>query len=245
MEPHISIAAEKIATWHGLPITNSLLASWIVAALMLAVGLAGAKRLEENPRGLQNIIEMIIEGLMGLFKNVTKEKTNQFFPLLATLFLFILFGNWFGLLPGVGSIGPIEHAGGHEKFVPLFRGATADLNTTLALAVVAVITLQYYGFKSLGKAYISRFFNLRHPVSFFLGLLEIVSELAKVISFAFRLFGNIFAGEVLLTIVAFLMPILAPLPFLGLEIFVGFIQAFIFAMLTAVFLRVVTLAPEH
>lgn len=245
MEPHISLAAEKLGSLGPLPVTNSLLVSWIVTGLLLAVGIRAARRLEEVPRGFQNVLEAIIEALFGLFSNVTKEKTRQVFPLLATLFLFIIMGNWFGLLPGVGTIGFFQGANGHEKFIPLFRGATADLNTTLALAVVAVIALQYYGLKNLGGAYFSKFFSFKNPISFFVGILEIVSELAKVVSFAFRLFGNIFAGEVLLTIVAFLMPLLAPLPFLGLEIFVGFIQAFIFAMLTAVFLRVATLAPEH
>lgn len=245
MEPHISLAAEKILKVGEVPITNSLLVSWIVALLMLLVGLWVSLTRREVPRGLQNIVEVIFEGFYSLFSTVTKERTRQFFPLLATLFLFIIFGNWFGLLPGVGTIGFIEHDHGHEKFIPLLRGATADLNTTLALAVVAVVALQYYGARTLGKTYFSRFISLKHPISFFVGVLEIVSELAKVVSFAFRLFGNIFAGEVLITIVAFLLPLFAPIPFLGLEIFVGFIQAFIFAMLTAVFLRVATLAPEH
>lgn len=245
MEPHISLAAEEIGKIGFLPVTNSLLTSWLVAGVLLLVGITASRQLNQVPGRLQNAVEMIIETLLGLFANVNRERIKDFFPLLATLFLFILFGNWFGLLPGVGSIGFFEIIEGHEEFTPLLRGATADLNTTLALAVIAVIALQYYGFKTLGGAYISRFINFRHPISFFLGILEIISEFAKVVSFSFRLFGNIFAGEVLLTIVAFLMPVLAPLPFLGLEIFVGFIQAFIFAMLTAVFLRVATVPPEH
>lgn len=245
MEPHISLAAEKIAEINGFPLTNSLLVTWMVMAFILIVAFFTTRRLSMVPRGLQNVVEFIIEILHGLFYNISKEKTAQFFPLLATLFLFIILGNWAGLLPGVGSIGLVAVENGHEEFVPLFRGATADLNTTLALAVISVIALQYYGFKTLGRVYVTRFINLRHPISFFLGILEIISEFAKVVSFSFRLFGNIFAGEVLLTVVAFLMPILAPLPFLGLEIFVGFIQAFIFAMLTAVFLRVATLQPAH
>lgn len=245
MQPHISLAAEEIARIGFLPVTNSLFTSWLVAGFLLVVGILTTRRLNPVPGTLQNTVEIIIESLFGLFEKVTREKTRQFFPLLATFFLFIILGNWAGLLPGVGSIGlsKVEH--GHEEFIPLFRGATADLNTTLALAVSSVVALQYYGFKTLGRVYVTRFINLRHPISFFLGILEIISEFAKVVSFSFRLFGNIFAGEVLLTIVAFLMPVLAPLPFLGLEIFVGFIQAFIFAMLTAVFLRVATLAAEH
>ncbi|MEK7119573.1 MAG: F0F1 ATP synthase subunit A, partial [Patescibacteria group bacterium] len=157
-----------------------------------------------------------------------------FFPLLASLFLFIITANWMGLLPGVGTIG-FFHG---EEFTPLLRGATADLNTTLGLALVAVLAIQYFGFVTVGGHYSTRFLNFKNPIEFFLGILEMVSEVSKVISFAFRLFGNIFAGEVLLTVMAFLMPFIVPLPFLMLELFVGFIQALVFSMLTAVFLNV-------
>jgi len=131
------------------------------------------------------------------------------------------------------------------KFTPLLRGATADLNTTIALAVLAVLSMQYFGFKTLGFKYGSRFFSLKSPIDFFVGILEIISDTSKVISFAFRLFGNIFAGEVLLSVMAFLMPFLAPLPFLGLELFVGFIQALVFATLTSVFINVAVSHSEE
>lgn len=121
--------------------------------------------------------------------------------------------------------------------IPLLRGNNADLNATLALAIISVVMIQIYGFQFLGfKVYISKFLNFKDPIYFVLGILEIISEVSKVISFAFRLFGNIFAGEVLLTIVAFLVPVLASFPFLILEIFVGFVQALVFSMLTSVFL---------
>lgn len=245
MKPHITLAAETITHIWNLPITNTMLTTWIVMAFLLFFGLITVRNLRQIPDGLQNFIEMIIEGIYSIIEAITKEKTKTFFSLLATLFLFIMFGNWVGLLPGVGSIGFFKLVEGEVEFTPLFRGATADLNTTFALAIVAVLALQYYGAKTLGSKYFSRYFNIRNPLLFFVGLLEIISEFARVISFAFRLFGNIFAGEVLLTIIAFLMPLFAPLPFLGLELFVGFIQAFIFVMLTSVFLRVATLAEEH
>ena len=134
----------------------------------------------------------------------------------------------------------------HSTFTPLLRGATADLNTTLAIALVSVASIQFYGLKTLGTAYLKKFFNFSNPIMFGVGLLEIVSEASRIISFAFRLFGNIFAGEVLLTVIAFLMPLIAPLPFLGLELFVGFIQALVFSMLTAVFLNMsVAKHEEH
>ena len=145
--------------------------------------------------------------------------------------------NWFGLLPGVGSflIKVVEEHG--EVFIPLLRGNNADLNTTLALAIISVVSIQFFSIKYLGiKKYLHKFFNFSDPISFFVGILDILSEFSKVLSFAFRLFGNIFAGEVLLTIVAFLVPVLASFPFIGLEIFVGFVQALVFSMLTAVFI---------
>jgi F-type H+-transporting ATPase subunit a len=130
------------------------------------------------------------------------------------------------------------------KFIPLLRGPTADLNMTIALALIAVFAMQYFGFKTLGLRYGGRFVNVKNPIMFFVGLLEIVSDISKVISFAFRLFGNIFAGEVLLAVMAFLMPFIAPMPFLMLELFVGFIQALVFSTLTAVFINV-ALAHEE
>ncbi|MCR4297037.1 MAG: F0F1 ATP synthase subunit A, partial [Elusimicrobia bacterium] len=132
---------------------------------------------------------------------------------------------------------------------PLFRGASTDLNTTLAIALVAMIAVQYWGFRSLGIGYGSKFVNLKQgPIFFAVGLIEIVSEVSRVISFTFRLFGNIFAGEILLIAMGFLFPLIGIVPFLGLELFVGLVQAFIFAMLTLVFAYLATLGhgeEEH
>lgn len=133
----------------------------------------------------------------------------------------------------------VSEESGHEEImsVPLFRGNNADLNATLALAIISVTMIQFYGIQFLGfKTYISKFLNFKDPIYFVLGILEIISELSKIVSFAFRLFGNVFAGEVLLTIVAFLVPVLASFPFVILEVFVGFVQALVFSMLTSVFL---------
>lgn len=120
--------------------------------------------------------------------------------------------------------------------VPFLRASATDLNFTLALAVISMVLVQYYGVQALGMSYFSKFLNFKGGImGFLVGLIETVSEFAKIISFAFRLFGNIFAGQVLLFIMAFLVPWLLPVPFYGLELFVGFIQAFVFAMLTLVF----------
>lgn len=240
--PHISIQAEKIGEIFGLPFTNSIFTTWLVMIILIAGGFLLTRKLELIPGNVQSFIEIVIEGLYNLFASITGDKVKRFFPLLATLFIFIIAANWIGLLPGFGTIGIIEH----EEFIPLFRGATADLNTTIALAIIAVLSIQYYGFKDLGfKAQIGKYINLKNPIYFFVGILEIISEFSRLISFAFRLFGNIFAGEVLLTIVAFLIPVIAPLPFLALEVFVGFIQALVFAMLTAVLLNVATSHEAH
>lgn len=243
---HISITAEKIFTIGGvLPVTNSLLTSWIVMAMLVIFSLFATRNLSMIPGNLQSIAEMIVDGIYSLFETVLHEKVTMFFPLLATLFIFIITMNWVELLPGVGTIGIRTMEAGHEQFLPLFRPGTADLNMTLALAAIAVIIIQYYGLKSLGAAYLKRFINFKNPIYFFVGILELMGEFTRVISFAFRLFGNIFAGDVLLTVIAFLIPILVPLPFLGLELFVGFIQALVFSMLTAAFLAQATSPSSH
>ncbi len=129
--------------------------------------------------------------------------------------------------------------GGKNVFIPFFRSSASDLNFTLALAIVAVVLVHILGVAAIGAGkHISKFFTLKSPLDFFVGILEFISEIAKMISFSFRLFGNVFAGEVLLVITAFLVPYLVPVPFLALEIFVGFIQALVFAMLTTVFISI-------
>ncbi|EKD67888.1 MAG: hypothetical protein ACD_48C00162G0001 [uncultured bacterium] len=240
MALHISLAAETIGHIGPLPITNSLLMTWVVMGMLFVLAIASTRKLSLIPNYLQSIVEIIIEGLYSFFSSVVGHQVKMIFPLVASLFLFIIVSNWSGLLPGVGTIGFPEH----EKFVPLLRGPTADLNMTIALAIIAVIAMQYFGFKTLGVKYSHRFFNIKNPILGFVGFLEVISDLSKVISFAFRLFGNIFAGEVLLAVMAFLMPFIAPMPFLMLELFVGFIQALVFSTLTSVFINV-ALAHEE
>lgn len=222
---HISLAAEPIVKFGFFVINNSMLVTWIVI-----IALIGFVKLAQKKENLRILLESVLEGLYNFFEEIAPKHINEFFPLVTTFFLFILLANWSGLLPGVGTIGFFLQEHGEEHFVPLFRGATGDLNTTLALAIVSVVSLHYFAFKHLGlkKYLISRFVN---PI----GILELMADVAKIMSFAFRLFGNIFAGEVLLTVIAFLMPIIAPLPFMGLEIFVGLVQALVFTMLTLIF----------
>lgn len=247
MALNISVAAEPVFSLGSLIVTNSLLTSWIVIVLLIAFAFWFSKKpLENMPKALsvQNIVEIIIGGLFGFFSQIVGEKKAKlFFPLTATLFIYILLGNWFEVLPGVGSIGIWEIHNGEKIMIPLFRAATADINTTLALAIISVSAIQFFGLQTLGAKYLEKFFSFKNPIYFTVGILELTSEFTKIISFAFRLFGNIFAGEVLLTVMAFLVPFLAPLPFLGLEVFVGLIQSLVFVMLTLVFLQMAT--NEH
>lgn len=239
MKLHISIKAEPIFHLLGLPITNSLLLSFVVLLVFAGIALnykANAQKSKKNK--LFYFITFALNLIYELFGSILGTNINKFFALLGSFFLFILLQNWFGLLPGVGSLLIKVHEEGHELMAPIFRAATADLNTTIALALISVVLIQYNGIKYLGVGgYGKRFFNVKSPIDFFTGILEIVSEFSKIISFSFRLFGNIFAGEVLILVIAFLVPWVASSPFLLLEIFVGLIQALVFAMLTAVFLN--------
>ncbi len=241
---HISLQAEKILQIGQYPLTNAILTSWLVMSFLIILTLLTSSRLAVVPGRFQIIMEGVVGGLYNLFESVTGPRTKIYFPLVGTLFIYIIALNWAGLLPGVGSIGFNEVKDGVKEFIPLFRSGSADLNLTIALALISMGSIQYFGLKTLGVHYLSRFINFKNPILFYVGILELISEGSKIISFAFRLFGNIFAGEVLLTVIAFLMPLFAPLPFLAMELFVGFIQALVFSLLTAVFLNVAT-AGEH
>ena len=239
--PHIELAAEKITSLFGFPITNTLLTSWVVAGILILVALVIIKRLNLVPSFLQNIFEIFVEGFIKTMEGVfgSRERAEKYFPIVATIFIFVLLSNWLGILPGIGSIGFLEEHAGKIAFVPFFRSAASDLNFTLALAVIAVFLVHISGIIAIGAGrHISKFFTFKGPIDFFVGILEFVSEIAKMISFSFRLFGNVFAGEVLLIITAFLVPYFIPVPFLMLEIFVGFIQALVFSMLTMVFISI-------
>ena len=230
----ITLRAETIFHIGAFPVTNSLLLSVLALILLFVLTALIRRRIALVPGTIQNVAEIVVEGALGIMDNVlgNRRTSEKYFPLVFTVFLFILCSNWLGLLPGVGSL----VVGGGTDAVPLFRSPASDLNFTLALALIAITFVNVASSAAIGlKGRLSAFFNFKGPIDFFVGILEIVSEFAKIISLSFRLFGNVFAGEVLLAIMAFLVPYVIPLPFLFLEIFVGTIQAFIFAMLTTVF----------
>lgn len=240
----ISIAAEEIGTlFNGkIPVTNSLVLTWVAMALILIVGLLIKYKSKIVPTPIQNLVEAFAEGSYKFIELILDDKlAPKVFPVAISLFIFIAMGNLGGLLPGVGSV--IVESLGKEgsKELPLFRALTADLNLTFALAIIAIMVNQYFTIRLIGwKKYLHKYFNFSSPINFFVGLLEIISEFSKILSFSFRLFGNVFAGEVLLTVMYYLIPVGVPIPFLLMEIFVGIIQAFVFALLFVVFIKVAT-----
>lgn len=241
---HISVKAQEIFHIGSFAITNSLLSTLIMIALFVV--LFFIYKFEPTRNKVNFFISFLLNTVYEFFESITGDKTRELFPLLASFFFFIILSNWFGLLPGVGSIMLIEQVGHEVHRIPLLRAGTADLNGTLALAIISVIMIQYYGIKYCGfVGYVKKFLNLSSPINFVLGILELVSEFSKVLSFSFRLFGNVFAGEVLIAVMAFLVPVLASFPFLILEIFVGFIQALVFTMLTAVFISIATVSHDE
>jgi F-type H+-transporting ATPase subunit a len=271
--PEVSIVAEPVFNIGSFAITNSLLTSWIVMLILVVLSWLATRRIPKDlehasnsslvPKGFQNFVEWVVEAMYGLVQDTAGRRARQFFPVLMTIFLFIIISNWLGLVPGFGPIGFLHQPGeggfivngrilsGQEAaagtqgyvLVPLVRSPSTDLNFPLALALASVGLTEFYGLRVLRMGYVKRFFDvsgfksgaLVGGAQFFAGFLELISEATRIISFTFRLFGNIFAGEVLLGVVAFLIPYVVSLPFMGLELFVGFIQALVFMMITLVF----------
>lgn len=245
----ISLAAEPIFHIGSFPVTNTLLVSWAIILFLTIVTLFIKSRLKEIPKGVQNIAETVVEGALKFMDDIVGDRklTTKFFPVVFTIFIFVLLSNWIEIVPGLGTIGIWETHAGKEVLIPFLRSASADLNVTTAIAIISIFTVQIFGVLILGaKHYSQKFFiapwKKPYGVGTFVGALELFSEISKVISFSFRLFGNIFAGEILLMVMLFLVPYIIPLPFLFLEIFVGFIQALVFSMLTLVFLKMATTA---
>jgi F-type H+-transporting ATPase subunit a len=259
---HVHIEMQPEVLWHigGLGITNTLLTGVLAGLLLVVVGSLITRRLVDAPSGrsAQNIVEALFEVLYGYVNSFAGERARAFFPLIMCFFLYILLSNWLALMPGVGSIVLTSSQNGQSVTAPLFRSATSDLNATLALAVISVVASQAYGVRFRGWwKHLTRFVAierfvvygndllkgrrpsakslLRGLLDLFIGILEISEEITKVLSFGFRLFGNVFGGEVLLVVMAFLAPYLASLPFMGIEMLSGLIQAFIFSVLSAAF----------
>jgi len=253
-----ALYAETVFQIGGLNITNSLLTSWLAVFLIILLSIVVRLKLKKIPTIFQSIVEMIVEGSLNMMDSVTndREKSKKVFPVIFGIFIFVLVNNWIGLLPGIGSL--------TFNGISLLRGGTADLNTTLALALFSVIAANIFGVMVVGGwNYFNKFINLKalieipgkikkdptiiivNPIHFFVGVIEIVSEVAKVASLSFRLFGNVFAGEVLLASISAMIAFGLPLPFMFLELIVGIIQALIFAILTLVYFTIASTSHEH
>ncbi|MBI2476438.1 MAG: F0F1 ATP synthase subunit A [Candidatus Taylorbacteria bacterium] len=258
-----TLYAEPLAYVGNFAVTNALTTSVAAVVIIAVISLALRARLREIPRGLQNFFEALLEGALSLADQVTNDRkiSEKVFPLAFAIFLFVLVNNWLGLLP-LGGFGIVERGEHGLAFIPFLRSGTADINATAALAVMSVLGANLFGIFSIGiwKTF-NKYVNLKAlgetftrvgkeplvlivaPVTFFVGLLELVGELAKIASLSFRLFGNIFAGEVLLAAMSAILPYALPIPFLFLEIFVGVIQALIFSILVLVYFTIA--ARDH
>lgn len=269
MEFHISVKPETL--WSlplvghlTLRITNSFLTMLLVMLFLIILGSLVARRAQLIPGRLQSVVEMVVEFLLGLVEGTAGKKLGRrIFPLIGGLFIFIIVANYTGLLPGIGTIG-IWHEGKHalvaasegatgtehggRTLVPLFRPPSADLNMTLAMALISYVAFQVAGISAHGVW--GRIKHMANPP--FLLPIEIISELSRIVSLSFRLFGNIFAGETLLTVMygianaikITVVGLVIPVIFLYLEVLFGFIQALIFAVLTLIYIALAS-AHEH
>jgi F-type H+-transporting ATPase subunit a len=241
---------ESVTSADGFVITNTILSSWVVMIILIGLFYMGTRNMKIVPSGLQNFLEFILESLYNFVQGVAgEENSRKFFPIIATIFLFVMLNAWIGLLPIYPALGFMDH--GHMKG-HLLRPAGTDLNMPLALALISFVFVEFWGLKLLKLNYLSKFVrldNLRKgnfaqvPIDLFVGVLELLSEFVRIVSFTFRLFGNMTAGEILLLVITYLVPFVLVLPFYGLELLVGLVQALIFAGLTLVFV-VVAVTPH-
>lgn len=241
---HVVLAPETIATIWGIPITNTLITSWAVIIVLLVIALV----IGRNPQLIPSRFQTLLEWLVGFVYDYiaetleSRDLARKFFPYLTTIFLFIFTSNLLEFTPGIGSIG-FFHT---DEFVPLLRSVNTDLNVTLMLAILSFLVIEVSGILIIGFwKYAGKFINFRHGViGFFVGIIELFSEIARIISFSFRLFGNVFAGEVLILVVTFFLPYIAPVPVMAFEVFVGFVQAAIFTLLTLFFIKLAVSEPH-
>ena len=262
--PEPKLSADVVFHPFGFPITNSIIAAWITIIFLAGFSFVVSRRMKLIPGRLQSAFEFLLGWLYDFCCNAAGEENGRrFFPVVATIFLFVAFNAWLALLPGFGSI-TIHTAEGEAH---LLRPANTDINMPLALAVTAVIFVQYFGLRSLGRRYVAKFVNVggffrsagqivrggfsaglsgmfAGVIEIFVGFLELLSEFIRIISFTFRLFGNMTAGEILILVAVFLVPWLFALPFYGLELLIGFIQALIFGGLTLIFLILAVTSHE-
>jgi F-type H+-transporting ATPase subunit a len=238
-----SLAPETLFQIGPVPITNTVLDTLLVDILIISLAVFIYKKHTLVPGFFQAIIEIIIETFHEMIRSVAGERTKRIFPFAMTFFFVIVLANWTGLTPILTGIG-VYHG---EELVPLIRSASTDLNFTFSLALISLVVTHGMSIQLLGiKEYLGKFFSLK-PLALSIGLLELILEFAKIISFSFRLFGNIFVGKIMLLSATSVFAFLLPLPVLLYELFVGFVQAAIFALLTMAFMAIMTTShkTEH
>lgn len=243
---HIALAAEPVFHLWGIPITNSLLLTWVVIALLMGVGFLVGRNPKLIPGRIQTIFESLFEAVLSYMTEMFESSTmaRRYFPLIVTIFLFVFVANMVTFIPGIESIGFKEGA----HVTGFLRPVNTDLNVTLALAIIVFFTIELSGIFMLGALkYWGKFVTFSSATGFVIGIIELISNVARLISFSFRLFGNIFAGHVLILVIIFFIPFFVPVPLMLFEVFVGFLQAVIFSLLTLVFIKLAVEAPhgEH
>jgi len=249
---HISLAAEPLFYLWGFPITNTIVTMWVVIGALLLFAFLVGRGLKLVPGKVQVAVEMAFEYVFHYVEQTlgSRKLAERYFPLIATIFVFILTANLFGSLPIFGTVGinhtTIDHGETHTELIPLFHAVNADLNTTLALAIISFLVIELSGILTLGVLkYGSKFVNFSGgAMGFIVGLLELVGNLARLISFSFRLFGAIFAGHVLLMVIGTFVPLVLPVPLMAFELFIGLLQAAIFAILTLAFIKIAIEEPH-
>lgn len=240
----VVLKAEQLGSVFGFPITNSLVMAWVVMVLLIGTAYFFGRSLSLVPGKIQAGIEWAFEGAIAYMAEVLESEklARRFFPLVASIFIFVAAINEIEFLPGVGSLG-LWHA---TDFLPILRAPTTDLNFTLALAMISFFTIEITGITALGFfKYAGKYVNLKSPIGFAVGLIELISNLGRLISFSFRLFGNIFAGEVMVLVAGYFLPYFLPAPLMGFEMFIGLIQALVFAMLTLFFIKLAIMDPHE
>jgi F-type H+-transporting ATPase subunit a len=234
MELNIALSPDILFYIGNFPVSNTFFWSLVVTIFLIVIFVSVGQNMKNKPSGLQNIIEMLIEGAYSFVDSVTGStvKTRRIFPLVATMFIFVLVSNLAVYIPGQAAF-TINRG---DSVLSIFRAVMSDYGLVLVMTLIAVITTQIVAIYVSGPfRYIGKFLNFRSPLKFFLGIMDLVGELAKVVSLSFRLFGNVFAGEILGMVMLFLAPFFVPLPFMFLGLLTAVVQAFVFAMLTLVF----------
>ncbi len=243
----IHLAPPVLGHVFGIPLTSTMVTAWVTMLVLTLAAFFIGRNLRLIPGKVQIVTETLVGGVFDYMADVLESRTlaMRYFPVIMTIFLFILSLNWIGLLPGITGFGLVGDNHGKTELIPFLYPAHTDLNMTIALAVIAFFFIEIAGVVAIGLwKYAGKFINFSSPLNFLIGIIELISELARLISFSFRLFGNIFAGKTLLLVAMFFVPFILPVPVLAFEFFVGFIQAFIFAVLTLFFVKLAIAEPH-